>query len=160
MTGKQIQLVAQGGFAASPLLHGPCLAYAPTTPVGDPGGGGGGPGDLDHWAWIVPTGTQSNGTPFDITLIAQDASNNTVTFYSGSATISMGADNQIHDADVGLDSGIPDLVVLSAGVWTGTVTINAVGGVHTDILSFNAVDTATGLVTGDSPDISVSGVGY
>ena len=89
MTGKQIQLVAQGGFAASPLLHGPCLAYAPTTPVGDTGGGGGGPGDLDHWAWIVPSGTQANGTPFDITLIAQDASNNTVTFYSGSATISM-----------------------------------------------------------------------
>ncbi len=45
------------------------------------------PAALDHFA-VGAIGTQTAGTPFTVTLTAQDAFNNTVTGFSGTASLS------------------------------------------------------------------------
>ncbi|MGC3988231.1 MAG: Calx-beta domain-containing protein [Chthoniobacteraceae bacterium] len=47
-----------------------------------------GVGAFDHFAWGAVASSQQAGTPFSITLTAEDAGNNTVTGYSGSVALS------------------------------------------------------------------------
>src|SRR5204863_144184 len=70
------------------------------------------PGALDHFLVVNP-GTQTAGTPFSLSITAQDANNNTVTAFTGTV-------------DITIDSGSVSSTTSSAfvaGVRTGSVTV-------------------------------------
>jgi N-acetylmuramoyl-L-alanine amidase len=69
-------------------------------------------GALDHFAFN-PISNQTASVPFSITIIAQDSSNNTVTSYVGTNTLS-DSTGTISPASTGN---------FTSGVWTGNVTI-------------------------------------
>ena len=77
-------------------------------------------GALDHFIFSN-IGTQTAGTAFSITITAKDASGNTVTSYTGTNTLSASA-GTISPTSTG---------TFSSGIWTGSVTLSAVGSAIT-----------------------------
>jgi hypothetical protein len=74
-------------------------------------------GNLDHFVFSS-VGSQIAGTPFTITITAEDASGNTVTSYSGTPTLTYSAGSISPSSATG---GFIN------GVWTGSVTVTAAG---------------------------------
>jgi len=70
------------------------------------------PSSVDHFVISTIGGTQTAGTAFAVTITAQDAGNNTVTTFAGTA-------NLIDETG----SGTPPQVTFANGVWSGNVTI-------------------------------------
>jgi len=77
-------------------------------------------GALDHFIFSS-IGTQTVGSAFGITVIAKDASGNTVTSYTGTNTLSASA-GTISPTSTG---------TFSSGIWTGSVTLSAAGSAIT-----------------------------
>ena len=71
---------------------------------------------LDHFM-LSSIGNQTAGTPFSITITAEGPSNNTLTSYTGTNTLSVSI-GTISPANTGNFAG---------GVWTGSVTLTGVG---------------------------------
>jgi hypothetical protein len=116
-------------------------------------------GGIDHFGFSA-IGTQTVGTPFSITIYAQDVNDNTVTTYSNNVNLSTNAGNIS-----------PTSVSVTNGVWSATVTVTAAGTGRTitadrssktgtsNAFAVNKADTTT-TITADTPDPSVVGQAY
>ena len=78
-------------------------------------------GLLDHFAWNTISSPQQALVPFPATITAQDAANNTVASYSGTAyvTCNTGA------SQLPISSG--SIAVFSSGVWSGNIAVAQTG---------------------------------
>jgi sugar lactone lactonase YvrE len=76
-----------------------------------------GSGPLDHFAWSVVGSPQQAAVPFPVTITAQDAGNNTVTSYSGTASLSCVGGGQ----SIGISPATTG--AFTSGVWSGNVTL-------------------------------------
>ena len=97
-------------------------------------------GALDHFSFAV-IGTQTAGTPFNVTITAQDVDNNTVTGYVGTVDLTTTA-----GTIAPLESS-----VFSSGVRTESVTVTTVGELQT----ITATDNG-GTKTGTSNTFTVN----
>jgi subtilase family serine protease len=79
------------------------------------------PGPLNHFGWSAISSPQQALEPFAVTITAQDAGNNTVASYSGSASLTC--------SSAGIPIGVTPAVTgaFSAGVWSGNVTLLQTG---------------------------------
>lgn len=77
---------------------------------------------LDHFAVETANGPQTAGTPFGITVTAQDAFGNTVSSFNGSVKFSVSGGSAITPATSANFTG---------GVWSGKVTVTAAGAGRT-----------------------------
>ncbi len=85
------------------------------------------PAALDHFA-VGAIGTQTAGTPFTVTLTAQDAFNNTVTGFTGTASLSTTAGSITPSTTGNFSSGTRTESVTVTGAGTGkTITVTASG---------------------------------
>ena len=95
---------------------------------------------LDHFAFNAISSPQTAGVSFNVTITAQDSSNDTVTSYSGTPSLS----------DL---SGTISPLITSAfvnGVWTGSVTVTAA--------SSDSITVTDGEITGTSNSFTVNPV--
>ena len=97
-------------------------------------------GTVTHFAVSAPASATA-GTPISFTVTAEDAFNNTVTTYAGTAHFSS-SDGQ---------ASLPANSTLSSGTGTFSATLKTAGG--QEIL---ATDTSNGSITGTSAGITVS----
>src|SRR5215472_2610347 len=104
------------------------------------GGGGGGP--ATHLLLSSST-TATVGTAFNVTVTALDASNNTVTTYSGT----------VHFTSTDVQAMLPSDVTLTNGTKSFSVTLKTAGN-----QTITATDTVHPSITGTSSSISVSGI--
>ncbi|MCX6875854.1 MAG: hypothetical protein NTW21_18895, partial [Verrucomicrobia bacterium] len=75
--------------------------------------------DAHHYAFATIASPQNQGSPFSVTITAQDASNATVTTYTGTPGLTAsGSSGTLSIAPTGASGFV-------SGVWTGTVTVNA-----------------------------------
>ena len=74
-------------------------------------------GGLDHFAFSF-VGPQTAGAPFSVTITAKDSSNNTVTSYSGTPTLSCSAGSITPSSATG---------GFESGIWIGSVTVTIAG---------------------------------
>src|SRR4029077_20968186 len=109
------------------------------------GCGGGGasvppPPTATHFSVMAPA-TATTGTPFNFTVTAEDALNNTVTGYTGT----------VHFTSSDSQAVLPANTTLTSGTGTFAVTLKT-GGSQT----ITATETVNGAVTGSSSGITVS----
>src|SRR5215472_6808744 len=102
------------------------------------GGGGGGP--ATHLLLSSST-TATVGTAFNVTVTALDASNNTVTTYSGT----------VHFTSTDVQAMLPSDVILTNGTKSFSVTLKTAGN-----QTITATDTVHPSITGTSSSISVT----
>jgi hypothetical protein len=105
------------------------------------GGGGGGSQVATHFRVTAPA-TASAGTPFSITVVALDASNQTVASYAGTVHLTCSDSQAVLPADS----------ILSNGARNFSVTLQTDGN-----QTITATDTVTPAITGSSNSIDVSG---
>ena len=79
------------------------------------------PGTIDHFAFSAITTPQTAGTAFSVTITAQDAGNNTVTGFTGTANLTTTAGTINPTATPAFVNGI----------WTGSVTVTGAGTAKT-----------------------------
>jgi methionine-rich copper-binding protein CopC len=90
---------------------------------------------VDHYTFTTVSSPQTEGVPFSVTATACDAGNNPLTAYNGTAALTaVGAGGAL--------SITPASVTFASGVWTGSVTVNAVDSSAT--LSLNNGNGAVG----------------
>jgi hypothetical protein len=117
------------------------LSFSLLNACGGSNGGGGGT-QLSATHFSVSTGTSAtSGTPFNFTVTALDASNNTVTTYSGTVRFTS-TDGQ---------AVLPPNLTLTNGTGTFSATLNTAGG-----QTITAVDTVAPSIIGTSSSISVT----
>lgn len=104
------------------------------------GGGGGGPKVATHFGVMAPA-TASQGMPISVTVLALDASNQTVASYSGT----------VHLTTTDAQGVLPADSTLANGTKTFSVTLASVGS-----QTITATDTVTAAITGSSIAIAVS----
>ena len=97
-------------------------------------------GSATHFAVSGPASATA-GTAFNFTVTAQDASNNTVTSYTGT----------VHFASSDAAATLPANAMLTNGVGTFAATLSTVGS-----QTITATDTVTASITGTSNGIAVS----
>ena len=74
--------------------------------------------ELHHYVISTIASPQTRGSPFSVTITAQNIGNQTITGYTGTAGLSAGGAG-------GVDSSTPTTTTaFTAGVWTGNVTVN------------------------------------
>jgi WD40 repeat protein len=105
-----------------------------------PGGGGGGTQIATHFTVTAPA-TAFAGTPFSITVVALDASNQTVASYSGTLHLTSSDAQAVLSADSTLTNGTESFATTLASAGSQTIT---------------ATDTVTATITGSSGLIEVS----
>ena len=105
-------------------------------------------GALDHFS--VTTSADATGTtagnPFDVTVAAQDAYNNTVTTYGGTVTFSsqdpygasLPADYTFQASDQGQVTFGAGVTLYTAGTWDVTATDTATGATGSDFIAVTA----------------------
>ncbi|MEO8791915.1 MAG: choice-of-anchor tandem repeat GloVer-containing protein, partial [Chthoniobacteraceae bacterium] len=102
--------------------------------------------DVHHYVFPAVSSPQTRGAPFSVTVTAQNINSQTITGYTGTATLTASGAS-------GADSILPTTTTaFTAGVWTGNVTVNTFdtsvvltasdGAGHTG--SSNAFNSGTG----------------
>jgi hypothetical protein len=95
------------------------------------------PGPLDHFRVTTSVGTTTAGAPFNVTVTAQDASNNTVTSYGGTITFSSTdpypavfspPTYTFVPGDNGVHTFVGGATLFTTGTWDVTVTDAAITG--------------------------------
>lgn len=122
-------------LACVPYMLSACGGSATTG-----GGRGGGPQFTTHFTVTAPT-TASVGTPFSITVLALDASNESVAGYSGIVQLTSSDAQAVLSEDSTLANGTKRFSVTLESVGSETIT---------------ATDTVTAAITGSSNSIEVS----
>jgi uncharacterized membrane protein len=123
------------------LVLGCCLHFL-TACGGGSGGGGTTQLTATHLS-VTAQGSAVAGTSFNITINVLDASNNTVTTYSGT----------IHFTSTDAQASLPGNSILTNGTGTFSVTLMTPG-----TQTITATDTTTASITGTSNSITVSDV--
>jgi len=100
------------------------------------------PNNVNHFRVLTIASPQVAGAPVAVTIRAEDASNNVVTNFTGSAALL---------ANTGQGTIAPELVTFSGGVWTGPMVFKAAGS----LVSFNCSDFAATPHTGASNSFQV-----
>ena len=113
---------------------------------GNSGGGGGSPSPATHFSVVAPQ-KATTGTAFNFTVTALDASNNTITTYSGTVHFSSTDSQALLPANSGLTNGTGMFpATLETG---GSQTITAADTVTASIMGVSgAIQVSTGVVAG------------
>lgn len=138
-----MQLTHRKTFVGTMLLLGAALNMAACgggNGSNNGGGGGGAPQVATHFSLMVPA-TVSANTSFDVTVLALDASNNTVGGYSGTIRFTSSDPQAL----------LPGASSLTGGAGTFSATLASVGS-----QTLTATDTLKAEITGSSNSIDVT----
>ncbi len=116
-------------------------------------------GALDHFN-IGTIPTQTEGTPFDISLTAQDVANNTVTGFTGSVTLSANAGTIAPTSSGAFTGGVVTVQVTLLGAGAGRTISVSDGGTpeHTGISNAFEVLAMPNVFLSSSPAIAAPGI--
>ena len=127
------------------------------------------PAALDHFsvATSVDGGSAMAGSPFDVTVTAQDVYDNTVTTYSGTITFSSGdpygatlpADYTFRPTDLGTAAFSGGVTLYTAGTWDVSVMDTAAGIIGSANVTITPAAAASVLVAGFPSPTNAGAVG-
>lgn len=118
------------------------------------------PAGVDHFL-VSPVGPQVAGTPFSVTLTAQDAANNTVTSFSGTVTATVDAGSVTPATSPAFSNGTATYSLSVSQAGTRTITFTQNGGPGSGITgAFSVVPGATQQFTFDAIGSQTAGVSF